>query len=421
MFPRSLAGARWTLGRARMIAVCTRARRPVTTTVTASTYTPVEMITKLVGYDTTSRDSNLELIRFVEQYLAGHGVPSTVVLNHEGDKANLFATVGPERDGGVVLSGHSDVVPVDGQSWSSSPFSVIERDGRLYGRGTCDMKGFLGTVLALVPELQRAELRTPVHVALTYEEETTCEGARKLMNALPSIGVNPRAAIIGEPTEMKIINSHKGHYSCETVITGREGHSSLPDAGVNAIDAAAELIAALRDIGEELKARPCDIEGIEPPWTTINVGAIEGGVDFNLVPAHCRFVWELRPVPEQDAMEVLARFEERAQALLPAMQAVWPDAGIVNRLMLSVPALSPEDDAVAETLVKHLAGTNECYGVSYGTEAPYFQQGGMSCVVFGPGSISQAHKADEFLALEQVDACVDFLRRLMAHLAATTL
>ena len=382
-------------------------------------YSPVEMIETLVAFDTTSRESNLGMIRFVEDYLDGHGIASTLVFNDDGTKANLVATIGPATTrGGVVLSGHSDVVPVDGQDWSTDPFRVTERDGRLYGRGTCDMKGFLAVVLALVPEFKRRRLRSPVHVVLTYDEETDCSGATRLMEALPGTGLAPRAVIIGEPTEMRIVNAHKGQCVLETVIVGREAHSSATHLGVNAIDVAAELIAHLGTISRELAARPCAMAGMSPPFSTINVGTIRGGQQFNIVPAACRFEWEIRAVPGDDPDAIIARFEAHAERLLADMRERYPGAAIDTTVTGVVAPFVPEDDSPAETLVKSLAGTNEAGAMAFGTEAPCYQQAGMSVVVFGPGSIDQAHKPDEYIELRQIDACVDFMRRLMDRLSA---
>jgi acetylornithine deacetylase len=376
------------------------------------------MIETLVGFDTTSRESNLELIGFVEDYLNSHGVGSMLVFNDDKSKANLVATVGPATSrGGVVLSGHSDVVPVDGQEWSSNPFRIVERDGRLYGRGTCDMKGFLGIALALVPEFQACGLQSPVHIVLTYDEETDCSGAARLMQALPDTGLAPTAVIIGEPTEMRIANAHKGQCSLETVITGREAHSSLPHLGVNAIDIAARLIAYLASLSEEIEALPFSMDGVVPPFSTINVGTINGGQQFNIVPATCRFEWEIRAVPGHDAGDIIARFNSYADGLLAAMRNGFPEAAIRTTVTCANAPFVPEDDSPAETLVKSLAGTNEAGAIAFGTEAPCYQQAGISVVVFGPGSIAQAHKPDEYITLEQVESCVDFMRRLMKRLA----
>ena len=381
-------------------------------------YSPEEMIEALVAFDTTSRESNLDMIHFVEDYLRGHGVESLLVFNDDASKANLVATIGPATTrGGVVLSGHSDVVPVDGQVWSTDPFKVVSRDGRLYGRGTCDMKGFLAVALALVPEFKERGLRAPIHLVLTYDEETDCSGAARLVQALPDTGLAPRAVIIGEPTEMRIVNAHKGQCTLETVVVGREAHSSAPHLGVNAIDIAAQLIGFLGTLARELESAPSTLEGMVPPYSTINVGAISGGQQFNIVPAQCRFEWEMRTVPGQDADEVVARFDAYGSELLAAMGERYAGASIETTVTSANVPFVPEDDSPAETLVKSLAGTNEAGAIAFGTEAPCYQQAGMSVVVFGPGSIEQAHKPDEFIALTQIDACVDFMRRLMDRLA----
>jgi acetylornithine deacetylase len=386
--------------------------------VSGQHFSPVKMIETLVGFDTTSRESNLELIGFVEDYLKSHGVESTLVFNDDRSKANLVASIGPATSqGGIVLSGHSDVVPVDGQEWSTDPFRVVERDGRLYGRGTCDMKGFLGIVLALIPEFQTCGLRAPVHVVLTYDEETDCSGAARLMQALPDTGLMPRAVIIGEPTEMRIANAHKGQCSLETVIVGREAHSSAPHLGLNTIDMAVRLITYLASMSEEFEALPLRMDGVVPPHSTINVGTIKGGQQFNIVPAECRFEWEVRAVPGHDVEAIIARFNSHADALLAQVRDECPEAAIRTTVTSASAAFVPEDDSPAETLVKSLAGTNEAGALAFGTEAPFYQKAGMSAVVFGPGSIAQAHKPDEYISLEQVEACVEFMRRLMSRLA----
>lgn len=384
-------------------------------------YSPVDMIKALVAFDTTSRESNLDLIHFVEDYLNDHGVESTLVFNDDKSKANLVASIGPDTaQGGVVLSGHSDVVPVDGQDWSSDPFQVVERNGRLYGRGTCDMKGFLAVALALVPEFQKSKLRAPVHIVLTYDEETDCSGAARLMHALPEAGLAPRAVIIGEPTEMRIVNAHKGQCTFETRIVGREAHSSAPHLGVNAIDIAMRLIAYLRAVAVEIESLPQRLQGATPPYSTINVGTITGGQQVNIVPAECRFEWEIRAIPGHDVDDIVARFNAYAAELVTEFSQNFPGAAIETSMTSAVAPFVRQDDSPAETLVKSLAGSNESGTVAFGTEAPCYQQAGMSVVVFGPGSIAQAHKPDEFIALEQVDACVEFMRRLMKRLADDT-
>jgi acetylornithine deacetylase len=387
--------------------------------MTKSHYSPTAMIETLVAFDTTSRDSNLDMIRFVEEYLGEHGVESTLVFNDDQSKANLVATIGPATTrGGVVLSGHSDVVPVDGQIWSSNPFQVVERDRRLYGRGTCDMKGFLAIALALVPEFQKCALKAPIHIVLTYDEETDCSGAIRLMQALPETGLAPSVVIIGEPTEMRIINAHKGQCSFETLIVGREAHSSATHLGINAIEIAGRLIAYLTALGEEMPSLPYKMDGATPPYSTINIGTINGGQQVNIVPAQCRFEWEIRAVPGHDVDEILARFNAYADSLCAQSHDRFAGATISTAVTSNVAAFVPEDNSPAETLVKSLAATNEAGGIAFGTEAPCYQQAGMSVVVFGPGSIDQAHKPDEYISLDQVDACVEFMRRLMRRLEA---
>ncbi len=381
-------------------------------------YSPVEMIKALVAFDTTSRNSNLDLIRFVENYLNDLGVSSTLIFNADKSKANLVATIGPATSrGGVVLSGHSDVVPVDGQVWSSDPFEVVERDDRLYGRGTCDMKGFLAVALALVPEFQQCKLRSPIHIVLTYDEETDCSGAARLMQALPETGLAPQAVIIGEPTQMRIANAHKGQCSLETVVVGREAHSSATHLGINAIDIAARLIAYLATLSEEMESLPHFLEGASPSFSTINVGTIHGGQQINIVPGECRFEWEIRAVPGHSADHVVTCFNDYANSLLSDMGDKFTQATIDTRVTSASAPFVPQDDSPAETLVKSLVGTNEAGAMAFGTEAPCYQQAGMSVVVFGPGSIDQAHRPDEYIALEQVEACVDFMRKLMTRLA----
>jgi acetylornithine deacetylase len=382
------------------------------------TYDPAELLRILVSFDTISDRSNLELIRFIEAYLRQHDVDSALTFNEDNSKANLFATIGPaSTTGGVVLSGHTDVVPVDGQIWRSDPFEVVQRNGRLYGRGTADMKGFIACVLALVPEFRRRRLDFPIHIALTYEEEVTCAGAVQLVEALQEMGLDPGAVIIGEPTDMQIINAHKGHYGFETTVVGQEAHGSLTHRGVNAVVAAARLVGFLQEVGRELQSRAQPLPGLEPPYTTINVGTIEGGTGFNIVPNVCRFHWETRPIPGQNVNEILDRLREFGDILLEEMRAVAAHARIDTRQTLGVGSFEPEADSAAERLVMSLARTNRTWATSFGTEAPCFQAAGMSTVVFGPGSIENAHKPDEYITVDQMNACVGFLRRLADRLS----
>ena len=378
-----------------------------------------EMIERLIGFDTTSAKSNLALIDFAQDYLESHGARCRRITNPEGTKANLFASLGPEAPGGVVLSGHSDVVPVDGQPWDSDPFTVIERDGRLYGRGTCDMKTFLATALALVPEFQAQPLKQPLHIAMSYDEEVGCTGVGGMIRDIAENLPRPEMVIVGEPTDMKIVNGHKGCYIFESRVRGEAAHSSQPHRGGNAILAAGRLIAYLADLAAGKRRDAPPDSPFDPPYTTLNVGQIEGGKAINIVAQDCRFVWEFRPIPGEDTEAIARDFESFAQQeVLPALAEVAPGAAIETARLATVLPLAPEDDGAAETLVRRLSGVNATGVVSFGTEGGLFQEAGMSTVVFGPGSIDQAHKPNEFIALEQVAACEAFLLKLRDWAAA---
>ena len=383
-------------------------------------YTPVEMIAKLVSFDTTSRDSNLPLIDFVADYLNGHGVASTKIPDETGKKANLYATVGPKDVPGIVLSGHTHVVPVDGQPWVTDPFKVVEKDGRLYGRGTTDMKSFSAVALSMVPEFLKQPLKTPIHFALSYDEEVGCLGAPRMSAQLGRLGVMPRIVIVGEPTDMTVVNAHKGVRSFRTTLTGLEQHSSATHMGVNAVMYAAEIIHFLGQLAEEWKTKHARPEsGFEPPYTTIHVGTIQGGTAQNIIPRHCVFTWEYRLIPGDDGERIKRRFDEFvAGAILPRMRAVWPEASVETAVRAAVPGLHPEDGSSAEALCKALARTNEVGVVSYGTEAGQFQEVGISTVVCGPGNIREAHKPNEFIELSQVKKCEEFMRRLLTEVCA---
>lgn len=373
-----------------------------------------EMIERLVGFDTTSARSNLALIDFAQHYLERHGARCRRTLSADASKANLFASFGPEAAGGVVLSGHSDVVPVEGQSWDSDPFRVVECDRRLYGRGTADMKSFLATALALVPEFQAQPLKRPIHIALSYDEEVGCLGVAGLVRDIEDNLPAPGMVIVGEPTEMRIVNGHKGCYLFETRVRGRAAHSSQPQHGGNAIIAAGRLIAFLAKMAADRRgAAPTD-NPFDPPYTTFNLGQIEGGKAINIVAQDCRFTWEFRPLPGEDTDAIVAAFEAHARdAVLPALREFAPDATIATVRLATVPPLSPESEGVAEALVRRLSGVNDSgAAVSFATEGGIFQAAGLSTVVFGPGSIDQAHKPNEFIALAQVAACEDFLLKL---------
>lgn len=385
-------------------------------------YTSREMLARLVAFDTTSRLSNLPLIEFVAGYLAAHGVESHLTHDEPTGKACLFATLGPSGAPGIALSGHTDVVPVDGQNWSSDPFVLTERDGRLYGRGTCDMKGFLAVALALVPEFQARELKIPVHLAFSYDEEVGGIGVRPMIDRLGADLPKPKIVIVGEPTSMKIVNCHKGMNSFVTEVTGFEAHSSNPHQGVNAIMIAAQMIGELMRIAEEMKARGDATGRFDPAYTSLNVGTIEGGTAINIIPQSCKFQWEFRNLPGQDREEIPQRLEAFArETLLPKMRAVSPQASIRTVRGVGFPDFVPEEGSPAETLVKRLMQSNEVHSAAYATEAGLFQQAGSAAVLCGPGDIAQAHQPDEFITPEQITMCETFLRRLADYAAGSTL
>ena len=377
------------------------------------------MLSHLVAFDTTSRESNLALIGFVREYLEGHGVSSMLIHNEAGTKANLYATIGP-RDvpGGIVLSGHTDVVPVDDQAWAGDPFQLREQDGRLYGRGTADMKGFIASALALVPEFVAGIGRTPLHLAFSYDEEVGCLGVHSMVRHITAHLPRPKAVIVGEPTLMQVVNSHKGIRTFTTEVTGLEAHSSTPHLGVNAIDVAVQLINFLHTLRQEMQARGDASRRFDPPYTSIHVGVIEGGTALNILPRRCRFQWEIRPLPGQDPDEIAARFNAYAmETVLPPLRAISRQADIVTKQRADVPPLAPQNASPAEALVTALRGSNALHAVSYTTEAGIFQDAGIPAIVCGPGHIDQAHKPDEFIAQSELAACDAFLRQLVKAIA----
>lgn len=372
-----------------------------------------DMLKRLVAFDTTSRNSNLELMTFVAEYLRDLGVESELVHNEEGTKANLYATLGPTDRSGIALSGHTDVVPVDGQEWHTDPFQVVENGDRLYGRGTSDMKSFIAICLALAPEFLAGDITTPLHFAFSYDEEIGCVGVRGLIDALARRPVKPSAVIIGEPTEMKVVRAHKGKLSYRCRVRGHEAHSSLSHIGVNAVEAAAEAVAFLKSMARRHRDQgPYDSE-LEPPYTTVHTGTIHGGTALNIVPRECSFEFEFRHLPEDDPhalLEELRHFVD--EHIAPEMTRTQPGTGFSFEPMSHIPGLATDEDAQVVQLVKALTGQNATAKVAFGTEAGLFQAGGMPAVVCGPGSIEQAHKPDEFIVLEQIAQCESFLRKL---------
>ncbi|CAO3380763.1 acetylornithine deacetylase [Azospirillum argentinense] len=376
------------------------------------------MIARLVGFDTVSRRSNLALIDWVRDHLAGYGVESRLVPSPDGAKANLFATIGPMVEGGVVLSAHTDVVPVDGQPWDTDPFTLVERDGRLYGRGTADMKSFPAVALALLPEILAAGLKRPLHLALSYDEEVGCIGAPAMIARITGELPRPSAVIVGEPTSMGVVLAHKGCYVLRTTVTGHEVHSSQIDRGVSAVMTAARLVTLVGDMAAENAAAADLACGFDPPFTTLQVGTIEGGTAANITARHCSFVWDIRPLPGDDWTRYRDRFEAECERLRAAMRRISPDCDIRTEQLAGVPGLAPEPDGPAAQLCHALTGRNDTGMVSFAAEAGQFQEAGLSTVLCGPGSIDQAHQPNEYIDIAQVTACEGFLRDLVRRLAA---
>ncbi|MEE9210043.1 MAG: acetylornithine deacetylase [Kiloniellales bacterium] len=377
------------------------------------------MIERLIAFDTTSRNSNLELIHYVRDYLKDLGVASHLTYDDARSKANLYATLGPTDRGGIALSGHTDVVPVDGQDWSSDPWTVEERDGRLYGRGTCDMKGFIAVVLAYAPRFLERGLETPIHLCLSYDEEVGCKGAPRMLAFLAEQAVKPRACIVGEPTDMKVIVGHKGKLSYLGRVRGLECHSALAPKGVNAIQEAARAIAKIAEMAaRKAESGPFD-EDYDIAHSTIHCGLVQGGTALNIVPAECSFEFEFRCLPNDDPGTLLAELQAYVREQVePAMKAIAPGTGFTWEELSFFPGLELSPDAEVVAMVKALTGANTTGKVAFGTEAGLFQGSGIPAVICGPGSIEQAHKPDEYVSLEQLALCERFMTRLMDRASA---
>ncbi len=378
----------------------------------------LDLLESLVGFDTTSSKTNLPLIESVEGYLADHGIAFTRVPNASGDKAALFATVGPGGDGGVLLSGHTDVVPVEGQDWTSDPFRLRRDGSRLYGRGACDMKAFDAICLAMLPAFQKAALKTPVHLLLSYDEEIGCLGS---LDAIARFGLDlprPAVTIVGEPTEMVVVDAHKSISSYETVVHGKEAHSSKPDLGASAIEAACDLVSELYRFAAQLREEGDPSGLFDPACSTIHVGKIHGGTARNIMARRCAFAWEFRGLPGQSRKRALAHLEAYADRVVrPKLTSTAPDARIETQAHVEVPGLAADPGSLAETLAKTLTRSNATGTVSFATEGGQFQTAGIPTIVCGPGSIDQAHAPDEFIEVAQIEAGLTFMRRLMAELS----
>ncbi|MBI1385372.1 MAG: acetylornithine deacetylase [Rhizobiales bacterium] len=385
-----------------------------------STIEAISILERLVAFDTTSRNSNLALLAYVEGLLGAHGIESRRIPDPSGQKASLFATIAAHdggTEGGIGLSGHTDVVPVDGQNWSTDPFRLTERDGRLYGRGACDMKGYLACILASLPEFKRKPLARPIHLLFSYDEEVGCTGVRPMIDLIGKSLPRPDAILVGEPSSMRVIDAHKGATRFQTRVTGREAHSSMSHLGVNAIQYAARAIAGIMEIEREL-AELAPSPRFTPAYTTLHVGLIEGGTAMNIVPKTCTFSWEARPVPGVSARgDVLARFEANVAApLVERMRRIDPEAGIATVVSNDIPAFDGGSDGPGVALARALTGENDMRVVSFMTEAALFQLAGLSSAVCGPGDIAQAHAPDEFIAIGELERCMGTLERLAASL-----
>lgn len=382
----------------------------------------VDMLRVLIGFDTVSRNSNLALIDWAEDRLLAHGATTRRFESDDGRKANLWATIGPDVAGGIVLSGHTDVVPVDGQPWDTDPFTLTERDGKLFGRGTSDMKCFSALALGFLPQMREAGLKRPIHFALSYDEEVGCSGCRSMVEYAGARDNRPAFVIVGEPTEWHLVDSHKGINVFQVEVMGLEAHSSQTHKGINAISYGARLITFLESIEKKLMDDGDPSGRFDPAFTSLHVGVLSGGTAQNIIPRRCRFTFEYRPLPGADVSAITAEIRDYAQTVLAAemkakAQAIGADpdeVGITITEGVRVPPLAPGDATQALGAMMRLAETNEAQAVSYGTEAGHFANQGLPTYVCGPGSIAQAHKPNEFIALSEIDAGIRFFERLIA-------
>jgi acetylornithine deacetylase len=376
-----------------------------------------EMLARLVEFDTTSRNSNLKLIDFVRAFLDAHGVPYRLSSDPGGQKANIHAVIGPVQPGGIALSGHVDTVPVDGQSWTSDPFVLRRAEGRLYARGAADMKGFVASCLAAVPQMRAHMLARPLHLFISYDEETDCEGAQRLIRDLDESGLKPALCVVGEPSGMQPILAHKGKLNLRVRVHGKPGHSSEPDKGVNAIFAAAQAVSYIATEARRFAQEGPFEADFDPPHTTVHVGTIQGGSILNIIPEHAEFSMEWRTIPADDAAREVERMRAFVAAHIePAMHAVDPNTGFHFEVIATLPGMAISPDHPLTSLVKQITGANSAGKVSYGTEGGYYQAAGIPTIICGPGHIAQAHQPDEWIAQDQLDACDAFIRRLVERL-----
>ena len=376
-----------------------------------------EMLDRLIAFPTVSRDTNLPLIDFVEEYLTSHGVECHRDYDETGEKASLFCHIGPEEPGGVILSGHTDVVPVDGQDWVTDPWRVVEKDGKLYGRGTTDMKGFVALALAAVPKM--GALKRPIQLAFSYDEEVGLLGARPLVDAMKAKLPLADACIVGEPTGMKVVSGHKSCDACFVDVRGFEVHSSKMHEGVSATMVAARLVEWLRVRSEENRDKPVDPKdaAFDPPYTTLHVGMLNGGTAHNITAKDCSFSVDVRNVPSEMDGRHFNDFKAFCDEMDKEVKAQNPEASVTCRILAPGPGVSPEPDSPAEELARRITGDNSQNTVPYGTDGGWFQRGGYSTVICGPGDIALAHQPNEFITVEQFEAGEAFLDKLIRHLS----
>jgi len=378
----------------------------------------IERLRSLVGFDSVSSNSNIPVIEYIESCLDAHGVRHERAPSPDGTKTNLLARIGPNVAGGVILSGHTDVVPVVGQPWETDPFTLTQKGETLFGRGTSDMKSFIAICLAMLPEFVALKLEKPIWFAFSYDEEVGCLGAPHLLKYIVKNIPRPAYAIIGEPTLMQVVTAHKGVISFETIVHGLEGHSSQPHLGVNAVHIACELVHFLSGLAAEMAASGMRDERFNPPHSTVHVGIINGGTARNIIPLECKFQWEIRPLPGEKYDLLIARYQERCDALIKEMKKTFAQADIVTRPMSRMAGVTLPANAQASCqTVMRSAQTNQEHAVSFGTEAGVFNEHGVPAIICGPGSIEQAHKPNEFIEISQIRECVLFMQRLSSELS----
>lgn len=380
-----------------------------------------KILEDLVSFPVLPGDSNLEMVDYIADYLSSHGVDTQLIYSEDDTRANIFATIGPSISGGIMLSGHTDVVSVEGQNWTDDPFKLTEKNQRLYGRGAVDMKGFLASCLASIGRWQELTLTRPIQLGITYDEENGGFGAKRLAAWLNGSELKPAHAIIGEPTGMTIIAGHKGGYEISTKITGAEAHSCNPEMGISAVHYAAQIINYIVETGVRMKQasdRDCIFD---PPYGSFNIGKIHGGSSVNTVAGHCEFDWEFRPLPDDDREQILTDIDDYCQRqLLPQMRQGFPRANIETNIKVYVPALSLNSDSETINMIGRISGNHDYDVVTFGTDAGYFQDIGIDSIVYGPGSINQAHKPDEYISLSEIEKCLVFLDNLGDSLGQTS-